>query len=123
MAKAKVPEHEGQPIEHEENVTLESIDVPTYFVGTFQISVTGTEVLLTCSAPTLLRKVGQFGVHSAKALPQTILQMSPQAAKDLLLLLGPIIAAYEKDWGEIHTPYMRRLAAEQHGKQKKSKSH
>ena len=42
-----------------------------------------------------------------------IMSMSPQTAKDLLLLLNDVVATYEKDYGQIMTAYLKqRLTAD-----------
>lgn len=39
--------------------------------------------------------------------PAAVIVLSPQSAKDLLVVLGTVLAQYEAEWGEIDTPYLR----------------
>ena len=39
--------------------------------------------------------------------PAAAVVLSPQTAKDLLVVLGTVLAQYEAEWGEIDTPYLR----------------
>ena len=39
--------------------------------------------------------------------PVAVVQMSPQTAKDLYLLLRDSVQGYEKEWGEITTAFSR----------------
>jgi len=41
-----------------------------------------------------------------------IVSVSPHTLKDMLLLLGDALANYERDYGELVTPYVKRRAAE-----------
>lgn len=81
-----------------------AIDVPQFPASTFNISTTPTEfcMLVSTIAPGISSGELAFGMKG-----QCMLTMSPQAAKELVVLLRDMVAKYEKEYGlELRTPFL-----------------
>jgi hypothetical protein len=93
---------------------LEPLNVPYLAAGTFMIQSTGTEVLLILQSARSLadKSTGAISERTVKQ-PIAVVSISPGTAKDLLLLLGEIVAQHEESFGPITTPFTARRGADQ----------
>ena len=83
---------------------VEPIDVPRFHANQFRVAASPTEVSILCDSQIVGRSAQ--GETQIGASPAVQLGMSPAAAKELSLILQDIIATYEKDFGEIRTPFI-----------------
>ena len=103
----------------QEIAKLKPIDVEPVFVGGFHIQGTGNDFVIYCQRTrALLNEIGDFTPH-ARRETVAALAVSPQALKDLAILLSLQIAQYEKAYGPVQTDYSRRVASEQKPSQQK----
>jgi len=92
--------------EERETSLASVIQAPKFYGSSWHVNVTSNEFSIMLGRPHFV--LGE--VESAPGEPVAILQMSPQAAKDLLVLLGSTMAAWEEEWGIVTTEYTRRKA-------------
>jgi hypothetical protein len=90
------------------------VNVPMFTASQFRISVATNECILQFQRqrPVLISSPNHpETVEANQAEPVAIISMSPQALKDLLLLISQQVKGYEDVWGEIKTDYMKALEA------------
>jgi hypothetical protein len=105
-----------EPPKPAQGATPQMIQAPIFSVAGVQAFATGNEVSLvfTRTRPGTIAVEGsaepaQIGIGE----PQAIISASPGTAKDLMTVLGDVIDAYEKEFGEIVTPFLKERAARQ----------
>jgi hypothetical protein len=80
------------------------IQAPKFYGSTVNVNMTSNEISLMFGRPHFV-----IGDHEgAPGEPVAIIQMSPQTAKDLLVLLAGSLKTWEKEWGELQTEFTRR---------------
>lgn len=91
----------------EEPAGAHPFQLPSLFGSSFNVSWSSNECcLLICrTLPALLPP--EDGAVNAFSAPVAALHMSPQAAKDLCLLLMEGLSRYENDWGALETEFVR----------------
>ena len=111
--KAPAVHQGGDAIKKEVDfASLKPVDAPYFSAGSFAIQGTGNDFILMFSRAIPVQSV-TTGVNSEIALAQVvaILSISPQTAKDISLAMADAVVKHEKEYGEIITPYTKRLAA------------
>lgn len=95
----------------EPKITLVQDPNPTY-AALFGIRVTGTDVTLLLQRSMASVMEMPDGTRQETATPVTVgtVVMSPQAAKDLWILLEESVGAYEREFGALSSDYQRRKA-------------
>jgi len=83
------------------------LDLPTFFVSSFNLSASSNEVVLVGNqlVPTW------SGVAAAQApvpRPRLAIRLSPQSAKDLCDVLQHFVTNFERSYGELRTDYQLR---------------
>lgn len=87
------------------------VNAPAFYVTSIRtmFEPTGVSIIFSRSQPTDIPHGTQV-VHASAIVPAAIIDMSPQTAKDLFVLLQEQIEGYEKSWGTIETEFTRRRA-------------
>lgn len=112
MAEDEKPEKqisaEALAAEHK----LTSVTAPVLYASSFRMQGNGNDFNLIFQRG-VPAQTADGGIHPEVGRLETVavVTLSPQSLKDLSLLLAPQVAAYEKEFGEIQTPYIKRLAA------------
>ena len=95
----------------EELAKLKAVEAPALYASAFRIQASGNDfnLILQRHAPA---QDEAGGIHPTLGRLQTVavVSMSPQALKDLVLLIVGQIKEHEETFGLIETPYMKRLA-------------
>ena len=87
-------------------------EVPTITPSTFAAAWTSNDCFVLMGRPDVGLTPGAPGAKTAPTFhPIAVLQVSPQSAKDLCLILKEAVEGYERVWGEIHTDFTRQQAA------------
>jgi hypothetical protein len=104
-----------QAPEPEAAADLKPLEVPWLYASRFQIQGTGTDFNLILQRSRPLRDAdGRPDAKNLELVAVAVLTMSPQATKDLSLVLKGVIERHEADFGgPIETPFTKRRAAEQ----------
>lgn len=104
-AEAEQAKAEGRIVFHE---------MPSVGARTFRVMTDSNEVLIVFqkSRPGLLHDKDGSVRDIADAQTVAVIALSPQSAKDLVVLLSAQLAGYEKAYGEIETDYTRSLEAQ-----------
>ena len=85
------------------------VTVPRFNVSGFQAFATPTEVsVLGMSQVVGMSAEGAFEVGASPAVQ---IGMSPASAKELMIVLQEIIGRFEKDFGELRTPFIAEKSA------------
>ena len=92
--------------------SLIPLQVPQFVTSSVVMQATGNDFLLVISQTVPLMTVEGKFTNAAKNVPIAMVTMSPQTAKDLCVLVSNTITKFEKDFGEITTPYTRAIAAQ-----------
>ena len=112
MAQANTQEELEKAIA-EGTAQIVPVDAPLLYASTLSIGHTSNEFTLTFSrAAQIMVRQGNEALQATTNQPVAVISVSPQTAKDALLLLGDIVTAYEKAWGNIATEYTLRRDAE-----------
>lgn len=110
MQKEVMNNAEADEAKAEGRITFHEVDP----VGarTFRVMADSNEVLLVFqrTRPGLLQQKDGSVHDVAEAQTVAVIAMSPQSAKDLMLVLSEQIAGYEKRYGEVRTDYTRQIA-------------
>jgi hypothetical protein len=86
--------------------------IPEFYAGTVQLSVIGTDVVLTFSRPrTAFVDMGDGPIQVATQNPVCQLTMSILSSKEFLLVLDQTVSQYEAINGEIVTEFTRQRSA------------
>lgn len=85
------------------------IDAPYFNTSTVEVAATNTDFVFSFSRihPAHLIQPDGARVSAGVNQPTAILVMSPQAAKELLVVLSDVMAKHEKDNGEIITDFVK----------------
>ncbi|MBJ7410830.1 MAG: hypothetical protein JHD15_10795 [Phenylobacterium sp.] len=83
----------------------EMIPAPRFAVSSFNVNANPTEIVVIAS--TLMPGVTPKGEMVVGLKPEVVLSMSPQALKELYVLLGGIIPRLEEQVGVITTPFLK----------------
>jgi hypothetical protein len=83
------------------------LDVPAFFVSSFNLSATSNEVVLVGNElfPTWS---GEGAAQPPVLRPRLVIRLSPQSAKDLSDVLQNFVANFERAYGELRTDYLLR---------------
>ena len=82
--------------------------MPTISASSFQGYWTSNECLIVMTRfDPLAVSADTTGFASSPTVPLCVLQLSPQSAKDLFLILKDGVDAYEQNWGPISTEFSR----------------
>lgn len=119
-AEASAPTRAAAAAPVTQPVGLIEVDAPVIHASSFQASTTGTEMIVALFAPKLLVPVQGGMPIGATFRPTGVLSMSPQAAKDLSLVLAELVKKFEAEHGTLSTPYTQSSAAASNDKRKKS---
>jgi hypothetical protein len=89
------------------------MQIPQTYATSVTIAATGNDfsIVFLRNIP-VQNEDGSMNLGMAMVLPVMLVSVSPQTLKDLSLLLPGILAAHEEEFGEIVTPYTKRLEAE-----------
>lgn len=89
------------------------IEAPYTYASVVAVSGTGGEFIMTFSRakPLVVAQTGQ-AASIAITEPVALIVVSPQTMKDMALVLSDQVAAHEKKFGEIHTPFTQNREAE-----------
>jgi hypothetical protein len=80
------------------------INVPRFSASSFNVNMTPTEVALLGSAA--VPSITPNGQIDVGLRPEVIISLSPHAAKELAYVLLGVISQFEKDFGELKTPFL-----------------
>jgi hypothetical protein len=101
---------EGQEDKVDVPADFKIIDAPTFYASQIQVMFTGNDATIVF-ARTRSTTSGNVPVTNiVRSEPVAIIVMSPQTAKDLLVLLKGQTDIFEKEFGEITTPYTKKQA-------------
>lgn len=78
-------------------------NVPKHCGSVFNLTFSPTEAILTVSS--LMPGMNE-GEIVAGIRPEAVISMSPQAAKELAVLLAQQVAIHEKTFGVMRTPFL-----------------
>jgi hypothetical protein len=106
LTTAELEELTGGPIR-----AARKLEVPIYYASTSMLLATGNDFTIIFSRPRPILTDNDT-VNPAAAITEAVASVSltPQTAKDLLLILQANIPAWEKEFGEIQTPFSRQVA-------------
>lgn len=94
-----------------DGATGELVNVPTFHSSTVRIAPTPTNFNLIFARHQAVNfSKGNERVQAATLVDVVALDMSPQAAKDLALVLMGVVKEHEKEWGILETEYTRKSA-------------
>jgi hypothetical protein len=112
MARSDRPRPAGAP-DAPDPANYEPIDAPLISAGTAAIQSTGNEFLLlfTRARPVIDKRAHAIAQVAINDIVASV-SISPHTLKDIALLLSDAVANYEREYGELVTPYTRRRAAE-----------
>jgi hypothetical protein len=87
---------------------IKAIPIAPAQASGFHLMGTGNDFLLLCQrvVPAVLNGKDIVGL----AEPSAVLTISPQALKDLQVLIGKELAKFEKEFGAINTPFTLSVA-------------
>ncbi|MGC1887449.1 MAG: hypothetical protein WA709_15350 [Stellaceae bacterium] len=96
---------QNPPAPHSAEVA--ELDVPAFFVSSFNLSATSNEVVLVGNElfPTWS---GEGAAQPPVLRPRLVIRLSPQSAKDLSDVLQNFVANFERAYGELRTDYLLR---------------
>lgn len=97
---------------------LEVLDAPLAYAEATFIQGSGNGFTLIFTKPMPAQSQGKFVKEYGVQKPVAVVALSPGTAKDLAVLLGTQIKKHEAEFGEIITPYIKRLRAENASKTK-----
>jgi hypothetical protein len=118
LTPAEVEELVGGPPQN-----LKKIDTPLYYASGVMFLATGNDFTLIFSrARPLLNADGSVNPAAAVSEPVAVVSVTPQTAKDLLLLLQANLPVWEEDFGEIQTVFSRQLERQKKEEKKEEKS-
>jgi hypothetical protein len=86
---------------------IQPVDLPTWAVSQFSVSVTSNEVLLVGSEITPLLTPEGVPDNFARVRPRVVFRMSPQTMKDLSIILSEALRKYEGQFGVLNTDYTK----------------
>ena len=88
---------------------LKPVSAPIFYASSFNMQGTGLDfaIIFQQTVPAV-HPDGGLVPGLVQNQIQAVAKLSPGSAKDLMLLLQSQIAEYEKDWGKIKTPFMKR---------------
>src|SRR5687767_8203757 len=91
---------------------LKPLDAPIIGPTDFVVYAVSNEIhlILQRVRPMISPDLTLSGI--AQLAPIGMLSMSPQTAKDLMLLLSDAVKKYEKEYGPLETDFMRKRKAE-----------
>lgn len=109
MSEGQTPE--TVRVEDVDANSIKPIEAPVLYASTLQAVWTGNDCSIIFSRPRPAHIVvnGQ-GMTASLQEPVAIMQLSPQTAKDLLLLLSDTVGKFEAEFGVIVTEYSRGKA-------------
>lgn len=86
------------------------VQAPSYYATSIRLLVEPTNASISFSRNQPVDiSYGQNVIHASTLVPVAIIDMSPQTAKDLYVLLKEQIESYEQKWGEIRTEYTSKM--------------
>jgi hypothetical protein len=90
----------------------EPIDAPLVSASAVAVQSSINEfVLIFQQTRPVISKKTQSIADVALNQPVAVVSVSPQTLKDMWLLIGDSVERYEKEFGQLTTPYMKRRAA------------
>lgn len=81
------------------------MSVPKFGTSVFNTMISPTEFVLVCSS--LMPGIDASGAFTPGLRPECLLSLSPQAAKELSILLTDQVEQFEKEFGEMTTPFIK----------------
>ena len=103
-----------EDVEPEETEGLRALEAPWLYASSFRLQGMGNDfILILQRAIPVQGPDGAIQSQRGKLETVAVLTLSPQAAKDLHLLLEGSIASYESQFGRIETQFTKRRAAQQ----------
>ena len=131
MAALKVPKSTDVADKESEKLAIQSvkevarlipIQAPYFSAGSVMIQATGNDFVLVYRRPVPIQPGDNGELHNVMLNEAVaIITVSPQTAKDIALSLSHAIKEYEKEYGEIVTPYTK--SKEQKASEGRKKSH
>jgi hypothetical protein len=109
-----MPEESVETSEAQEDEKLQPLPITPAYANQVTVLGSGTDITIVFSR--VHPAVGLDGrLRHKTAIPQysAVVQMSPQAAKDLSLALADAIEKLERDFGKLVTPYTKKVEASQ----------
>ncbi len=88
---------------------FEPIIAPKFYGSSIQLFWTSNDLTILFGRAAPFVQIGSDGKseHTNRLEPVAMIQISPQTAKDLSLLLAETVAAHEREWGVIRTEYTK----------------
>ena len=90
---------------------ITQVRTPSFYVTGINVVWTGNDFNAVLTAPRPVAVEGRAQLALASQAVAT-LSMSPQTAKDVAVLMTEMVRQFEAEWGEVDTPYLRRVQAE-----------
>jgi hypothetical protein len=84
---------------------LPAVAVPQYHPVDFSLAVTSNEITVIGNSTQPLTEASGISSYS-RVVPEVILKLSPQSAKDLVVYLNSAVRLYEKKYGPLKTDKM-----------------
>lgn len=89
--------------------TIKALNVQQFFASMFHVALTSTTVTVLCQANApAIDENGNIVPNVGVAVPVAQINLSPQAAKELSVLLSDMIASYEANYGTIKTDFIQQ---------------
>jgi len=100
----------GEPIDPE---TVKFVEAPEFYGSGCQVTLLGNDFVFMFLRPrvALIPQTDGAPIAAGTMLPTLYLTLSVPAAKDLSVVLAEVLGQYEKDMGEVDTPFTRIKAA------------
>lgn len=107
--ESRAAQKEG--IKPEELANVKPLEAPWFYASAFRVIGTGNDFqLIFQRASPSQNPDGSLNPEVAHVITVAAVTMSPQAIKDLYVLLGGQIEAHEKEFGTIETPFVKSRA-------------
>ena len=96
----------AEDLDKKKLATLKPAEAPLFFATSLRLLGTGNEFLMLFQHLLAMQdETGEIFGGAARTQVSAIIAVSPQTLKDISLLINDQIAKYEKDFGELKTPF------------------
>ncbi|MER9070128.1 DUF3467 domain-containing protein [Mesorhizobium sp. M0902] len=93
--------------------TPELVNIPLFYVSSVRVAPSPVNFNLVFSRIQAVNFTnGNERIHAGALVDVLGLDMSPQAAKDLALILKAVVDQHEKEWGPLETEFTRKVSEE-----------
>jgi hypothetical protein len=108
----------GQPTPNSPDVK-KPLQLPSFYATSANIAASGNDFTIIFNRNIPLENAdGTLNPGLALVMPTVMISLTPQSLKDISLIIPGILEAHEREFGEIVTPFIKRLEADKAKKPK-----